>query len=67
MAKAIQERGKALQKSTTANHLQSMQTEIDAAIEAKQTVLETLQTLKLQRDTQMKIYKDSAPRPPGAH
>lgn len=59
MAQAIQARGKALQNSTTANHLQSMQIEINAAIEAKQTLLETLQTLNLQRDNQMKIYKEA--------
>jgi len=34
-----------------------MQVEINAAIEAKQILFETLQTLKLQRDTQMKVYK----------
>lgn len=57
MAKACQDREKALRNSTTANRLQSMQVEINAAIEAKQILLETLQTLKLQRDTQMKAYK----------
>jgi flagellar export protein FliJ len=59
MAKASQERGRALQNSISANRLQSMQVEIDAAIEAKQTLVETLQTLQLQRDIQVKIYKDA--------
>ena len=57
MAKACQDREKALRNSTTANRLQSMQIEINAAIEAKQILFETLQTLKLQRDTQMEVYK----------
>ncbi len=57
MAKACQEREKALRIPTTASRLQSMQVEINAAIEAKQILFETLQTLKLQRDTQMKVYK----------
>ena len=55
--KACQEREKALRNSTAANRLQIMQAEINAAIEAKQALFETLQTLKLQRDTQMKVYK----------
>jgi flagellar export protein FliJ len=59
MAKASQERGRALQNSISANRLQSMQVEINAAIEAKQTLLETLQTLTLQRDMQMEIYRDA--------
>ena len=57
MAKACQDREKALRNPTTASRLQSMQAEIDAAIEAKQIVFETLQTLKLKRDNQMKVYK----------
>ena len=57
MAKACQDREKALRISTTANRLQSMQVEINAAIEAKQLLFETIQTLKLQRDNQMKVYK----------
>ena len=57
MAKTCQDREEALRNSTTANRLQSMQVEINAAIEAKQILFETLQTLKLQRDTQMKVYK----------
>ncbi len=57
MAKARQDREKTLRTSTTANRLQLMQAEIDAAIEAKQKLSETLQTLKLQRDAQMKAYQ----------
>ena len=57
MAKACQDRENALRISTTANRLQAMQVEINAAIEAKQLLFETIQTLKLQRDTQMKVYK----------
>jgi flagellar export protein FliJ len=57
MASACQERERALRSSIPASRLQSMQVEINAAIEAKQILFETLQTLKLQRDTQMKVYK----------
>ncbi|MGD0481722.1 MAG: flagellar FliJ family protein [Terracidiphilus sp.] len=57
MAKACQEREKALRNSTPAIRLQAKQVEISAAIEAKQILIETLQTLKLQRDTQMNAYK----------
>lgn len=57
MAKACEEREKALRNPTTASRLRLMQAEIDAAIEAKQAVFETLQTLKLKRNTQMKVYK----------
>jgi flagellar export protein FliJ len=59
MAKACQEREKDLRNSTPANCLWVRQAEISAAIEAKETMLETLQTLKLQRDNQMKAYKDA--------
>jgi len=57
MGIACQEREKALRNSTTANRLQAMQVEMNAVIEAKQTLLKNLQALKLQRDTQMKAYK----------
>jgi flagellar export protein FliJ len=57
MARACQEREKALRNSTPANRLQAKQVEISAAIEAKEILFETLQTLKLQRDTQMNAYK----------
>lgn len=59
MAKACQDREKALRNSTTANRLQSMQIEIHAAIEAKQKLFETVQALKLQRDAQMKAYQSA--------
>jgi flagellar export protein FliJ len=59
MAKACEEREKDLRNSASANRLQARQAEISAVIEAKQTMLETLQTLKLQRDNQMKAYKDA--------
>jgi len=57
MAKACQDREKTLQSSTTASYLQLIQVEISAAIEAKRILFETLETLKLQRDTQMKVYQ----------
>jgi flagellar FliJ protein len=57
MAKAWQDREKALGASTPANRLQLMQVEINAAIEARRILFETLQTLKLQRDAQMKAYQ----------
>jgi flagellar export protein FliJ len=57
MAKAYGEREEALRNPTPANRLQAKQIEISAAIEAKQILIETLQTLKLQRDTQMNAYK----------
>jgi flagellar export protein FliJ len=59
MAKACEEREKDLRNSAPANCVQARQAEISAVIEAKQTMLETLQTLKLQRDNQMKAYKDA--------
>jgi flagellar export protein FliJ len=57
MAAAFQDREFALLNSTSANRLQAMQAEIIAVIEAKQALLESLQTLRLQRDAQMKTYK----------
>jgi flagellar export protein FliJ len=57
MAKACQEREQVLRNSTSANCLQAKQAEISTAIAAKQTTLETLKTVKLQRDNQMKAYK----------
>jgi flagellar export protein FliJ len=57
MASACQEREKALRNSIPAIRLQAKQVEISAAIEAKQTLFETLQTLKVQRDIQMNAYK----------
>jgi flagellar FliJ protein len=57
IAKAVDEREKALQQEIQAHRLQSMDAEISAAGEAKQTLLETLQTLQQQRDAQMKLYQ----------
>jgi flagellar export protein FliJ len=57
MAKACQGREKDLRNSASANCLQARQAEISAAIEAKQTMLETLQALNLQRVNQMKTYQ----------
>jgi flagellar export protein FliJ len=59
MAKACQEREKTLQVSTTASHLQLIQVEINAALEAKRILFQTLETLKQQRDTQMEVYKSA--------
>jgi flagellar export protein FliJ len=56
LAKANLERDEALQKMVQANRLQSMQGEINAANETKQLLNDTLQTLKSQRDAQMKVY-----------
>ena len=57
MTRVWQKREKALQKAIQANRLQTMQIEINAVVEAKQKLSETLQTLKLQRDEQMKNYR----------
>jgi flagellar export protein FliJ len=57
MAKACQEREKDLRNSTSATCLQAKQAEISAAIEAKETLLETLQALNLQRVNQLKAYQ----------
>jgi len=57
MAKACQEREKDLRNSTPAICLQAKQAEISAAIAAKETLLETVQALNLQRVNQMKAYQ----------
>lgn len=59
MGKAWQEREQALQRTICANRLHTMQAEMNAAAEAKQIMLESLQTLKRQRDAQMKIYRSA--------
>lgn len=56
LAKANLERDEALQNMVQANRLQNMQVEINAANETKQLLNDTLQTLKSQRDAQMKVY-----------
>ena len=57
MANACQEREKDLRNSASANTLRAKQAEISAAIEAKQTMLESLQALNFQRVSQMKAYQ----------
>ena len=59
MARAWQEREKALQKTIQANRLQTMQVELDAATETKRILSETMQTLKHQRAAQMKSYQNA--------
>jgi len=56
MRSAWEKRERALKQSTQANHLQAMQVEINAAMEAKKVLVETLQTLRRRRDEHMKIY-----------
>jgi len=59
MRSAWEKRERALKQSTRANRLQAMQVEINAAMEAKKVLVETLQTLRRRRDEQMKIYKNA--------
>lgn len=59
MRSAWEKRERALKQSTQANRLQAMQVEINAAMEAKKVLVETLQTLRRRRDEQMKIYKNA--------
>lgn len=59
MTRAWQERERALQKTIEANRLHALQVEINAAVEAKQILSETMQTLMRQRDAQMKIYRNA--------
>jgi flagellar export protein FliJ len=56
MARAWEKREQALRETIPANRLQTMQAEINAAVEARQTLQETSQTLKCDRDLQMKLY-----------
>lgn len=57
LAMANKEREEALLQSTEAYRLQDMQTGIQVAKEARQTLLETLETVKSVRDRQMKMYQ----------
>jgi flagellar export protein FliJ len=57
LAAASKSREKALEETIQASRLQNIQAEINAALEAKQTLFSTLQTLRRQRDAQMKLYK----------
>ncbi len=56
LARACEERDHALLRTIQANRLRAMEFEIKAAIEAKQTLLNTLETLRHKRDIQMKLY-----------
>ena len=57
LAKACNERGEALQSWMRAFQLKDLQDEMNAAIEARKILLETLETLKSQREAQMKVYQ----------
>jgi len=59
MAKVDHARGEALLRSVRAIDLRGMQAEMEAAAEARQTLLDTLVTLKRQRDLQMNLYQDA--------
>jgi flagellar export protein FliJ len=56
IAMARREREEALQSWTQANELQGMQDEMNAAADARQILIETLATLKKQKETQMAVY-----------
>jgi flagellar biosynthesis chaperone FliJ len=58
MAKACQEREKDLGNFAPANCLQAKQAEISAAIEAKQTMFETVQTLKFRNNSMTSLHLD---------
>jgi flagellar export protein FliJ len=57
LAKASDERDAALQKSMEAFRLKNWQDEMNASSETKQILVETLATLKSQRDAQMRLYQ----------
>ena len=57
LAKASNERETALQKSMEAFRLKDLQDEMNAAVQTKQILFETLTTLKSQRDAQMRLYQ----------
>jgi flagellar export protein FliJ len=57
LARAGEARENALRNSIPAYDLQSMDAQMNAALEAKQTLFDTLQTLQQQRDAQMKLYQ----------
>jgi flagellar export protein FliJ len=56
LARKVKAREVALQRALSAHELQSMQAEMNAIVEAKEILFETLETLKQQRDAQMKLY-----------
>jgi len=57
LAKASDEREESLQRWMQACQLKDLQDEMNSAVVAKQTLSETLVTLKSQRDTHMKLYQ----------
>jgi len=57
LAKASDERDAVLQKSMEAFRLKNWQDEMNASSETKQILVETLATLKSQRDAQMRLYQ----------
>ena len=57
LAKDARDRENALQQPTQAFRLRSMQAEMDAAIAARQGLIDTRQTLQQKRDAQMKRYQ----------
>jgi flagellar export protein FliJ len=57
LARAGEARENALRNSIPAYDLQSMDAQMNAALDAKQILLDTLQTLQQQRDAQMKLYQ----------
>jgi flagellar FliJ protein len=57
LAKAGGEREEALQSWMQAFRLKNLQDEMNAAVELRRTLLETLATLKKQSEEQMKIYQ----------
>ncbi len=57
LAKAGSEREDALQSWMQAFRVKDLQDEMNAAFETRQILKETLETLKSQRETQMKVYQ----------
>jgi len=57
LAKAGNEREEGLQNWMQAFRVKNLQDEMNAAVEARQTLLETLATLRKQSEEQMKIYQ----------
>ena len=57
LAKASNEREAALQKSMEAFRLKNLQDEMNAAVQTKQILFETLATLRSQREAQFRLYQ----------
>ena len=57
LAKAAIEREEALQIWMQAFRLKNLEDEMKATVEARDTLLDTLAALKIQRDAQMKLYQ----------